>query len=71
MFSVHLNFFQAGIDTAYRGEYCYKDEIVISRVFAVKIAFSDKEIKFHQKSNFRRRGPKYDDFILNFEILIT
>ena len=32
-------FFQAGIDTALRGEYCNDDEIVISRVRAVKIAF--------------------------------
>ena len=66
-----INFFQAGIDTAYRGEYCNKDEIVISRVFAVKTAFSNKQIKFHQKVKFRRKYPKNDDFIVTFEILIT
>ena len=36
-----VDFFQAEINTAYRGEYYYKDEIVTSRVCAVKIAFSD------------------------------
>ena len=35
----HIDFFQVGIDTAFRGEYCNDDEIVISRVRAVKIAF--------------------------------
>ena len=66
-----VDFFQAEIDTAYRGEYYYKDEIVPSRMCAVKIAFSDKEIKFHKKSNFRRVDPKCDDFTINFEISIT
>ena len=32
-------FFQAGINTALRGEHCNDDEIVISRMRAVKIAF--------------------------------
>ena len=37
-----IDFFQAGIDTAYGEEYCINDEIDIPRVCAVKIAFSDK-----------------------------
>ena len=49
------SFFQAGLDTAFRGEYCNDDEIAISRVCAVKIAlfrklnhsqFNDSDCKY-------------------------
>ena len=45
-------FFLAGIDTAFREEYCNDGEIVISRVCTVKIAFWWNLISFSAKAIF-------------------